>query len=96
MVLIASIYIFTSTIFKNAIPAIPVLILYMIFSNLGSVGDDGIYGYHLKPMSLYVRFANLFYENKITKYIIFNQSGLIILSVALVSATVVLWNKRRM
>ena len=47
-------------------------------------------------MSLYVRFANLFYENKITKYIIFNQSGLIILSVALVSATVVLWNKRRM
>ena len=44
MLMIASIYGAAALIFKNPLPAVPLLFLYLIYSNMGSIGPDGDMG----------------------------------------------------
>lgn len=49
MLMITCIYTLAAMVFKNPLPAIPCMFLYLIYSNLGSVGPDGNYGYYGHP-----------------------------------------------
>jgi ABC-2 type transport system permease protein len=55
MLMIVSIYTLISLIFKNPLPGVPLLILYMVYSNLGGTNAEGVYGYWGKPLAIMVR-----------------------------------------
>ncbi len=42
MLMIVSIYTLISLIFKNPLPGVPLLILYMVYSNLGGTNAEGV------------------------------------------------------
>lgn len=88
-------YFFVSVLFKNAIPAVPVLILYMIYSNMGRVEADGSFSYHLRPLSLCIRCPEVFFENTIYDAMFINQAAIILLGIVLCLVANKIWNRRR-
>lgn len=93
--LIAGIYLGVSVLFKNPLPAVPALVLYMIYTNMGSVGADGVFGYHIRPFGLYIRFADLFFENSRELNMLLNQCLLIVFGVVLCIISSLIWKRRR-
>lgn len=45
MLMIVSVYTLISLLFKNPLPGVPLLILYMVYSNMGGRNAEGVYGY---------------------------------------------------
>ena len=60
MLMIVSIYTLISLIFKNPLPGVPLLILYMVYSNMGGRNAEGVYGYVGRPFAIMVRFPGQF------------------------------------
>ncbi len=56
MLMIVSVYTLISLVFKNPLPGVPLLILYLVYSNLGGRNAEGIYGYWGRPLAIMVRF----------------------------------------
>ena len=55
--MVICVYALTALLFKNPLPAAPLLILYMVYSNMGSVGPDGTYGHYGRPLAIMVQFS---------------------------------------
>lgn len=95
MLMIICVYTMVSLIFKNPLPAIPLLLLYMLYSNMGSRAADGTYGYYGKPLSIMVRFPGGFFETAPPPMVLLNQSFLILASSIMIAITVFIWKRRR-
>ena len=65
MLMIVSIYTLISLIFKNPLPGVPLLILYMVYSNLGGTNAEGVYGYWGKPLAIMVRFPGQLFDSRL-------------------------------
>jgi len=92
---ISAIYLFLSILCKNSLPAVPIILLYIIYSNMGTIGDDGIYGYSIKPVSLIVRFADLFLENILSARVVLNQFCILAFALLCCLLSTYLWKRRR-
>lgn len=64
MLMIVCVYAIAALIFKNPLPATPLLFLYIIYSNMGGTGADGRYGYQGRLLSIIVRFPGRFLIQK--------------------------------
>ena len=95
LLMITSFYAGISLLFKNPLPAVPLLFLYMIYSNMGGRGPDGRYGYYGRPLAIMVRFPGNFFDTAPPPLVLQNQILLIISSAVLIGLAVLLWKRRR-
>ena len=96
ILMIVGIYSFISLAFKNTLPAVPLLILYMIYSNMGSRNEEGIYGYYGRPLAIMVRFPGQFFETAPPPMVLLNQCFLILASLGMLALSIQLWRRRRL
>lgn len=96
MLMIVSVYTLISLIFKNPLPGVPLLILYMVYSNMGGRNAEGVYGYWGRPFAIMVRFPGQFFDTAPPPMALLNQSFLILASVAIILITMQIWKRRRM
>ena len=95
MLMIVCVYTITSLLFKNPLPAVPVLFLYMIYSNMGSRNAEGVYGYYGRPLAIMVRFPGMFFDTAPPPMALVNQCCLVIVSAAVILIGIQLWRRRR-
>ena len=95
MLMIVSIYGVISLIFKNPLPATPLLILYMVYSNMGGRNAEGNYGYYGRPLAIMVRFPGPLFDTSPPPMALFNQCFLVLASVGILLISIQLWKRRR-
>lgn len=95
LLMITSVSAAAALAFKNPLPAVPGLFLYMIYSNMGSRGPDGNYGYYGRPLAVMVRFPGKFFETAPPPLALYNQIFLILASALLLLLAAGIWKRRR-
>lgn len=96
MLMIVCVYALISLLFQNPLPAVPFLILYMVYSNMGSKNAEGVYGYYGRPLAIMVRFPGRFFDTVLPPLVLLNQSFLILASAGIILICMLLWKRRRM
>jgi ABC-2 type transport system permease protein len=96
VVFIASLYIFITGIFKTSLPTIPIIVLFVIYSNIGKTLKNGNYEYVQKPLSILTRFPNYFFETSFNNSMWVSQGLLIIITVLLGGCSIYMWSRRRL
>lgn len=95
MLMIVCVYTIAALLFKNPLPAVPLLFLYMIYSNMGSQNAEGVYGYYGRPLAIMVRFPGMFFDVTPPPLAMANQICLLIVSAVIVLIGIQLWRRRR-
>lgn len=95
IVLTGCLVVFITLLFRNVIPAIPTLVLYFIYSNMGSTNTVSEYVYQIKPFVLLIRFPGEFATLTIPRGVLINQFFVISLSVLLIIYSIRVWERRR-
>ena len=95
MLMIVSIYSLISLLFKSPLPAVPLLFLYIVYSNMGSRNAEGIYGYYGRPLAIMVRFPGRFFDTAPPPMALLNQSFLILAAICIFFLSVQIWKRRR-
>ncbi len=95
MLMITCTYAITALAFKNPLPAVPVLFLYIVYSNMGSRGPDGIYGYYGRALAILVRFPGRFFDTASPPMVLLNQTYLVMASAVLIFLSICIWKRRR-
>lgn len=95
MLMIVSIYSFISLLFKSPLPAVSLLLLYIVYSNMGSRNAEGAYGYYGRPLAIMVRFPGTLFDTAPPPMALLNQSFLILASAVILLISVQIWKRRR-
>lgn len=95
MLMIVSVYSLISLLFKSPLPAVPLLFLYIVYSNMGSRNAEGIYGYYGRPLAIMVRFPGRFFDTAPPPMALLNQSFLILAAICIFFLTMQIWKSRR-
>jgi len=95
MLMIVSVYSLISLLFKSPLPAVPLLLLYMVYSNMGSRDANGVYGYYGRPLAIMVRFPGTFFDTTPPPMVLLNQSILILASAGILFISMQIWKRRR-
>lgn len=95
MLMITCIYAAAALIFKNPLPAVPLIFLYIIYSNMGGRGPDGEYGYYGRPLAIMVRFPGKFFDTSPPPMALLNQIALIFAAFLIMILTTEIWRRRR-
>ena len=85
-----------SILFRNPVPAIPVMLLYTIYSNLGSYDENGDYGFYGRVLGLMFRFPDNFFETAPIPMYRLNQILLLLISGICILIGIVKWKKVRL
>lgn len=96
MLMIVCVYAAISLIFKNPLPGVPLLILYMVYSNMGGRNAEGEYGYYGRLFAVMVRFPGQFFDTALPPMVLLNQSFLVLTSIGMILLSVQIWKRRRM
>lgn len=96
MMMIVGVYSLISLLFQSPLPAVPLLILYMIYSNMGRRNAEGVFGYYGRPLAIMVRFPGQFFDTAPPPMAALNQSFLLLASVGILLICVRIWKRRRM
>lgn len=96
MLMVVCVYGLISLLFKNPLPAVPLLVLYIVYSNMGSRNAEGIFGYYGRPLAIMVRFPGQFFDTAPPPMVLLNQSFLLLVSTGIVMICIRLWRRRRM
>lgn len=95
MLMIVCVYTFIALLLRSPLPAAPLLVLYMIYSNMGRRNAEGVYGYYGQPLAIMVRFPGNFFEVSAPPLVLQNQIFLLAASGVLVFLGIQLWRRRR-
>lgn len=95
MLMIVSVYSLISILFKSPLPAVPLLLLYIVYSNMGSSNVDGVYGYYGQPLAIMVRFPGDFFDTAPPPRALLNQCFLIAASACIFFVSTQIWKRRR-
>lgn len=95
MLMIVSFYSLVSLLFKSPLPAVPLLFLYIVYSNMGSRDAEGIYGYYGMPLAIMVRFPGKFFDTAPPPMALLNQSFLILAAICIFFLSMQIWKRRR-
>ncbi len=96
MLMIVCVYSLISLLFQNPLPAVPLLILDMVYSNMGKRNADGVFVYVGRPFAIMVRFPGNFFETVEPPMVVQNQSLLVLASAVILLFCVWLWKRRRL
>lgn len=95
MLMIVSVYSLISLLFKSPLPAVPLLLLYIVYSNMGSYRKEGIYGYYGRPLAIMVRFPGVFFDTAPPPMVFMNQIFLMIAAIGIIFLSIQIWKRRR-
>ncbi len=95
MLMIVSVYSLVSLLFKSPLPAVPFLFLYIVYSNMGSRNEQGIYGYYGRPLAIMVRFPGDFFDASPPPMVLLNQGFLVLASIGIILVSIQVWKRRR-
>ena len=95
MLMIVCVYALISLLFKNPLPAVPLLVLYILYSNMGSRNADGVFGYYGRPLAIMVRFPGMFFDTAPPPMALLNQCFLVIASIGVIVICMRLWRRRK-
>lgn len=95
MLMIVSVYSLVSLLLKNPLPAVPLLFLYIVYSNMGSRNAKGIYGYYGRPLAIMVRFPGGFFDTAPPPMALLNQSFHILVAICIIFVSIQIWKRRR-
>lgn len=95
MLMMISVFSLISLVFKSPLPAVPLLLLYIVYSNTGSRNAEGIYGYYGRPLAIMVRFPGGFFDTSLPPMALLNQSLLILAAVCMIFVSMQIWKRRR-
>ena len=95
LLVIVCVYGAVSLAFKSPLPAVPALILYAVYSNMGSLNEEGVYGYYGRPLAIMVRFPGSFLEIAPPPMAAVNQAALLLFSLILTGVCILLWKRRK-
>ncbi|MDE6015850.1 MAG: ABC transporter permease subunit [Acetatifactor sp.] len=95
LLMIVCFYTIISLLFKSPYPAVPLLFLYQVYSNMGSLGPDGRYGYYGRPLAIMVRFPGRFLDTAPPPLVLWNQLFLIAASAGIIGVSIRIWRRRR-
>lgn len=95
MLMIVSVYGLVSLLFKSPLPAVPLLFLYMVYSNMGGRNAEGIYGYYGRPLAIMVRFPGSFFDTSPPPMAFSNQSFLVLAAICIIFLSMKIWKRRR-
>lgn len=95
MLMIVCVYTLISMLFQNPLPGVPLLILYMVYSNMGGRNAEGIYGYWGRPLAVMVRFPGQLFDTAPPPMALLNQSALLLASVGIILLSIQIWRRRR-
>lgn len=90
------IYVLIALLFKNPLPSIPLILAYIVYSNMGSYDASGDYGFYGQIFGMLFRFEGEFFETKILPVFLLNQIALLLLTLLFVGVGVWRWRKRRL
>ena len=96
MLMIVSMYALIALIFKNPLPGVPLLILYMVYSNMGEEMRKEFTDMWEDLSQLWFDFPDSFFDTAPPPMALLNQSFLILASVAIILITMQIWKRRRM
>ena len=91
MLMMVCVYALISVLFKNPLPAAPLLILYMLYSNMGSRNAEGLFGFYGRPLAIMVRFPGRFFETSLPPMVVPNQMFLLAASLVIILICVRIW-----
>ena len=95
MLMIVSFYSLISLLFKSPLPAVPLLFLYIVYSNMGSRNAKGVYGYYGRPLAIMVRFPGTFFDTAPPPMALLNQSFLVLAAICMIFLSMQIWKRRR-
>lgn len=93
--IVSGIYTLVAVLFKNPLPALPLVLTYIIYSNMGSYDRFGNYGFHGRLLGMLFRFDGFFFETKTQPIFLLNQVTLIVLTSIFIFIAVGCWKRRR-
>lgn len=94
LLMTVSIYAAVAILFGNPLPGVPVIFLYMLYSNMGTVTENG-YEYLGKPLAIMIRFDGKFFETEVPRIAVWSQPMLAAASVLLLVIAAAVWKRRR-
>lgn len=89
------IYVLIALLFKNPLPAIPLVLTYIVYSNMGSYGANGDYGFYGQILGMLFRFEGEFFETEVLPVFQLNQIALLLLTLLFISVGTCRWRTRR-
>lgn len=95
MMMVVCVYGAVSMVFRNPLPAAPLLFLYIIYSNMGKRGPDGRYDYYGRALAIFVRFPGNFFEVHLPPMANENQMLLLAVSAICGAGAALIWKRRR-
>lgn len=95
LLMVASVHTGIAVLFKSPLPAVPALVLYMIYSNMGCRLEDGSFGYNLRKLAILVRFPDPFFETTAPPQAVFNQVFLLVCAMLVIVLSITIWKRRR-
>lgn len=95
MLMIVCVYAIVALLFKTPLPAVPLLVLYMTYSNMGGRNAEGVYGYYGRPLAIMVRFPNMFFSVAPPPLATANQMCLLLASAVIIFIGIQLWRRKR-
>ena len=90
------IYVFISLLFRNPLPSLPLILAYIVYSNMGSYDVNGNYGFYGQILGMLFRFEGKFFETEVLPVFLLNQIALLLLTVLFVGIGIWRWRKRRL
>lgn len=90
------IYVLISLLFRNPLPALPLILAYIVYSNMGSYDVNGNYGFYGQILGMLFRFEGNFFETEVLPVFLLNQIVLLFLTVLFISIGIWRWRKRRL
>ena len=96
VLIVTGIYVLISLLFKNPLPSIPLILAYAVYSNMGSYGANGDYGFYGQVLGMLFRFEGNFFETEVLPVFLLNQIALLLLTLLFIGIGIWRWRKRRL
>lgn len=90
------IYVLIALLFKNPLPSIPLILAYIVYSNMGSYDANGNYGFYGQILGMLFRFEGKFFETEVLPVFLLNQMALLLLTLLFIGVGIWCWRKKRL
>ncbi len=95
LAMVVAVYVLIALAFKNPLPAVPLLVLYFVYSNMGSWNENGEYGYYGRALAIVVRFPRDFFDIAPPPMVMWNQGALLLGTAILLAVGIRIFKRRR-
>lgn len=91
----ATFYLLIAGLFKTPLPAVPLLFLQLVYSNMGVTDVNGVFKYVPRLGSILIRFPENFFETGVDSSLYFNQALLTAAALLIGGLAVLHWQRKR-